>query len=244
MHETNPITGTLNHYFGQFAIQVLQFFHQKPYDPQRPITEGFAMELLVFAILLVFFLAVRFSLSVEKPGPIQQIAEMFHGFVSDQADSIIGHGYQRYVMFITCVALFILLSNLVGMVPGLVAPTSKPTVPLGIALVCFFYYHYHGLREQGPIGYLKHFLGPIWWISWMMLPIEIISHLARVLSLTVRLYANMFAGEMVTLVFFSLIPVGIPVVFMGLHLGVALIQAYIFMLLTMIYVSGAVAHDH
>jgi F-type H+-transporting ATPase subunit a len=244
MHETNPITGTLNHYFGQFAIQVLHFFHQQPYDPQHPITEGFAMELLVFAILLLFFLAVRVSLSVEKPGPIQQTAEMFHGFVSDQADSIIGHGYQRYVMFITCVALFILLGNLVGMVPGLVAPTAKPTVPLGVALVCFFYYHYHGLREQGLIGYVKHFLGPIWWISWMMLPIEIVSHLARVLSLTVRLYANMFAGEMVTLVFFSLIPVGIPVVFMGLHLMVALIQAYIFMLLIMIYVSGAVAHDH
>ena len=173
MHETNPITGTLNHYFGQFAIQVLHFFHQQPYDPQHPITEGFAMELLVFAILLLFFLAVRVSLSVEKPGPIQQTAEMFHGFVSDQADSIIGHGYQRYVMFITCVALFILLGNLVGMVPGLVAPTAKPTVPLGVALVCFFYYHYHGLREQGLIGYIKHFLGPIWWISWMMLPIEI-----------------------------------------------------------------------
>lgn len=244
MHETNPITGTLNHYFGQFAIQVLHFFHQQPYNPRQPITEGFAMELLLFAILLVFFLAVRVSLSVEKPGPIQQIAEMFHGFVSDQADSIIGHGYQHYVMFVTCVAMFILLGNLIGMVPGLVAPTSKPTVPLGIALVCFIYYHYHGLREQGVIGYIKHFLGPIWWISWMMLPIEIISHLARVLSLTVRLYANMFAGEMVTLVFFSLIPVGIPIVFMGLHLGVALIQAYIFMLLTMIYISGAVAHDH
>ena len=244
MHETNPVTGTLNHYFGQFAIQVLHLFHQRPYDPQRPITEGFAMELLVLAILLVFFLLVRLSLSVEKPGAIQQVAEMIHGFVSDQADSIIGHGAQRYVMFTTCVLLFVLLSNLVGMVPGLVAPTSKPTVPLGVALLCFLYYHYYGLREQGLIGYAKHFLGPIWWISWMMLPIEIISHLARVLSLTVRLYANMFAGEMVTLVFFSLVPIGVPIVFMGLHLGVALIQAYIFMLLTMIYVSQAVAHDH
>src|ERR1700760_4221591 len=244
MHEINPITGFLNHYFGQFAIQVLHLFHQQPFDPALPITEGFAMELLVFAILLLFFLAVRFSLSVEKPGPIQQMAEMFHGFVSDQADSIIGHGYQRYVMFITCVALFILLGNLVGMVPGLVAPTSKPTVPLGVALVCFFYYHYHGLREQGPIGYIKHFMGPIWWISWMMFPIEIISHLARILSLTVRLYANMFAGEMVTLAFFTLVPVGLPLVFMALHLGVALIQAYIFMLLTMIYVSQAISHEH
>ena len=113
-----------------------------------------------------------------------------------------------------------------------------------MALLCFLYYHYYGFREQGVLGYLKHFLGPIWWVAWMMLPIELISHFARILSLTVRLYANMFAGEMVTLVFFSLVPVAVPVVFMGLHLGVALIQAYIFMLLTMIYVSQAVAHDH
>jgi F-type H+-transporting ATPase subunit a len=129
------------------------------------------------------------------------------------------------------------------MVPGLLAPTSVATVPLGVALLCFCYYHYYGVRENG-FGYFKQFAGPIWWISWMMLPIELISHFARILSLTVRLYANMFAGEMVTLVFFSLIPIGIPIVFMGLHLGVALIQAYIFMLLTMIYVSQAVAHDH
>src|SRR6202034_4622307 len=107
----------------------------------------------------------------------------------------------------------------------------------------FLYYHYYGVRENG-FGYVKQCVGPIWWISWMMLPIELISHFARILSLTVRLYANMFAGEMVTLVFFSLVPIGVPIVFMGLHLGVALIQAYIFMLLTMIYVSQAVAHDH
>jgi F-type H+-transporting ATPase subunit a len=234
----------LNKYFGGLATQVLHAVHVQPYSPQAPITETFAMELLVIGLLLMFFLLVRFSLNVENPGPVQQIAEMIHGFVSDQGESIIGRGYQRYVMFATCVLLFVLISNLLGMVPGLLAPTSVATVPLGLALLCWFYYHYHGLREQGPVGYFKHFLGPVWWIAPMMLPIEIISHLARILSLTVRLFANMFAGEMVTLVFFSLIPIGIPLVFMALHLGVAVIQAYIFMLLTMIYVSQAVAHDH
>jgi F-type H+-transporting ATPase subunit a len=244
MHEQSLITNLLNKYFGNLATQVLHAVHVQPYNPQAPITETFAMEILVLGLLFLFFVLVRISLNIENPGPIQQIAEMLHGFVSGQADSIIGPGAPRYVMFTTCVLLFVLISNLLGMIPGLIAPTSVPTVPLGVALLCFFYYHYYGLREQGVLGYLKHFLGPIWWISWMMLPIEIISHLARVLSLTVRLYANMFAGEMVTLVFFSLIPVAVPVVFMGLHLGVALIQAYIFMLLTMIYVSQAVAHDH
>ncbi len=244
MHELNPITAALNKYFGNLATQVLHAVHVQPYNPQAPITETFAMEILVLGLLLAFFLLVRFSLSVENPGPIQQIAEMIYGFVSDQADSIIGHGSQRYVMFATCVLLFVLTANLLGMVPGFLAPTSVATVPLGVALLCWFYYHYHGLREQGLVNYFKHFLGPVWWISPMMLPIEIISHLARISPLTVRLFANMFAGEMVTLVFFSLIPIGIPLVFMALHLGVAVIQAYIFMLLTMIYVSQAVAHDH
>ena len=243
MHEPSLITDTLNKYFGNLATQVLHAVHVQPYNPQAPITETFAMEILVLSLLFVFFVLVRLSLNVENPGTIQQLAEMLHGFVSDQADSIIGHGGQRYVMFTTCVLMFVLLSNLLGMVPGLLAPTSVATVPLGVALLCFFYYHFYGVRENG-FGYLKQFVGPIWWISWMMLPIELISHFARILSLTVRLYANMFAGEMVTLVFFSLIPIGIPIVFMGLHFGVALIQAYIFMLLTMIYVSQAVAHDH
>jgi F-type H+-transporting ATPase subunit a len=243
MHEQNLITDTLNKYLGNLATQILHAVHVQPYNPQAPITETFAMEILVLGLLFIFFVLVRLSLNVENPGPIQQIAEMLHGFVSGQADSIIGHGSQRYVMFTTCVLMFVLLSNLLGMVPGLLAPTSVATVPLGVALLCFFYYHFYGVRENG-FGYFKQFVGPIWWISWMMLPIELISHLARVLSLTVRLYANMFAGEMVTLVFFSLVPIGIPIVFMGLHLGVALIQAYIFMLLTMIYVSQAVAHDH
>jgi F-type H+-transporting ATPase subunit a len=243
MHEPSLITDTLNKYFGNLATQVLHAVHVQPYNPQAPITETFAMEILVLGVLFLFFVLVRISLNVENPGPIQQLAEMLHGFVSDQADSIIGPGAQRFVMFTTCVLMFILLSNLLGMVPGLIAPTSVATVPLGVALLCFFYYHYYGIRENG-LGYFKQFLGPIWWVAWMMLPIELISHLARILSLTVRLYANMFAGEMVTLVFFSLIPIGVPIVFMLLHMGVALIQAYIFMLLTMIYVSQAVAHDH
>jgi F-type H+-transporting ATPase subunit a len=243
MHEQSLITDTLNKYFGNLATQVLHAVHVQPYNPHAPITETFAMEILVLGLLFIFFVLVRLSLNVENPGPIQQIAEMLHGFVSDQADSIIGHGSQRFVMFTTCVLLFVLLSNLLGMVPGLLAPTSVATVPLGVALLCFFYYHFYGVRENG-FGYFKQFAGPIWWIAPMMVPIELISHFARIMSLTVRLYANMFAGEMVTLVFFSLIPIGIPIVFMGLHLGVALIQAYIFMLLTMIYVSQAVAHDH
>ena len=201
------------------------------------------MELLVFLVLLGYFLIVRMTLSVETPGPIQHLAEVTHEFVCEQGESIIGHGYERFVTYLTSLFLFILLANLMGLIPGLESPTANVVVPLGFALVTFVYYHYHGLREHGA-SYGKQFLGPVWWLIPLMLPIEIISHLARVLSLTVRLYANVFAGDLVTLAFFSLIPVGIPLIFLGLHLGVALVQAYVFFLLASIYLSLAVSHDH
>jgi F-type H+-transporting ATPase subunit a len=127
--------------------------------------------------------------------------------------------------------------------PWLESPTASVTVPLGLALVTFMYYHYHGVRANG-FGYIKQFLGPVWWLYWLLLPIEIISHLARILSLTVRLYANMFAGDLLTLAFFSLVPIGVPLLFLGLHLGVAVIQAYVFMLLAAVYLSLAVSHEH
>ena len=238
-----PFTAFLNHYFAGAANAVLSVFHLHAKYPQRPIDNVFAMEVAVFLALLLFFVLVRATLSVEKPAGPQHIAEMVHGFVSEQAESIIGHGFERYVPFVTVIFLFILLSNLLGLLPGFISPTAKPWVPLGVAVLTFLYYHYQGLREQGA-GYFKQFLGPLWWIAPLMLPIEIVSHLARVLSLTVRLYANMFAGDMVTLVFFSLVPVALPAVFLGLHLGVSLIQAYIFMLLAMIYLGQATSDAH
>jgi len=100
-----------------------------------------------------------------------------------------------------------------------------------------------GIRANG-FGYLRHFMGPMTWLAPMMLPIEVVSHLARPLSLTVRLYANMFAGEQVTMVFLKMTYFVVPVIFMGLHIFVGVVQAYIFMLLTMVYVGSAVAHEH
>jgi F-type H+-transporting ATPase subunit a len=145
--------------------------------------------------------------------------------------------------FIGALGLFILIGNLMGLIPGLASPTAYVVVPLGCAITVFVYYNFLGLREQGPVGYVKHFMGPVWWLSWLIFPIEIISHVARMLSLTVRLYANMLAGDLLILVFFSLVPFGVPLIFLGLHLGVALIQAYLFMVLAIIYISQAVSHS-
>ena len=201
------------------------------------------MELLVFVLLLAYFAIVRLTLDVEKPAAAQHLAEITHEFVTEQGESIIGHGHKRFTSYLTALGLFILLSNLLGLIPGLESPTANPVVPLGFALVTFLYYHYHGVRVNGA-GYIKQFLGPVWWLAPLMFVIEVISHFARVLSLTVRLYANMFAGDLVTLAFFSIVPIGVPLVFLGLHLGVAIVQAYVFFLLASIYLSMAVTHDH
>ena len=237
------LTRFLNAHFAAPVTGLLEAMHVQPIYPQAPITNAFAMEMLIFVALLAYFVIVRVTLSVEKPAGVQHLAEMTHEFVLSQSESIIGHGYEKFAAYLTVLALFILLGNLMGLVPGLESPTANVVVPLGFALTTFVYYHYHGIRANGA-AYIKQFLGPVWWLYPLLLPIEIISHCARVLSLTVRLYANMFAGDLLTLAFFSLVPVGIPLVFLGLHFGVAIIQAYVFMLLAMIYLSLAVAHDH
>ena len=238
------ITRLLNDLFAPAVVALMNMVGVHPANPARPINDIYSLEVLVAVCLIIFFLIVRFTLSVEKPNPAQQLAEMIHEFTGISASQIIGHNYERFQAFTTCVFLFIVINNLLGLIPGVVTPTSAPVVPLGIALCTFIYYHFYGFKEQGFVGYLKHFAGPIWWISWLLFPIEIISHCARVMSLTIRLYANMFASDLVTLVFFSLIPVGIPAIFLGLHAGVSLIQAYVFMLLSMIYLSVAVSHEH
>ena len=208
------------------------------------ILGAFSFELIVVAGLILFFILVRMKLSVEKPSPAQHLAEMVHEFIGGQAEQVIGHGYQRFQAWVTCIFLFVLFNNLMGLIPGVTTPTSAIVVPLGLAAPTFLYYNFQGLREQGLIGYLKHFAGPIWWMAWLIFPIEIISHLARIMSLTVRLYANMFASDLITLVSFSGFPFGLPVVALGLHAFVSIIQAFVFMLLTMIYLSLAVAHEH
>ncbi|WP_348266507.1 F0F1 ATP synthase subunit A [Edaphobacter paludis] len=237
------LTKFLNAHFAVPVDSLLHALHIKPQYPAAPITNAFAMELLVFVVLVAYFILVRLTLSVEKPAAIQHLAEMTHEFVSEQGDQIIGHGSERFTGYLTVLLLFILLCNLLGLIPGLESPTANVVVPLGFALVTFVYYHYHGIRAHG-FAYIKQFLGPVWWLYPLLLPIEIISHFARILSLTVRLYANMFAGDLLSLAFFSLVPIGVPLVFLGLHLGVAVVQAYVFFLLAAIYLSLAVAQDH
>lgn len=243
MHEQLWLTEQMNHLIGGPVSALMNAIGVHPHDAHNPITDPVAMQILVAAVMLFFFIIVRMRLSVENPGKAQHMMEMVHETIAGQAEEIIGHDYKRFVPYVVTVAVFILLSNLLGLIPGFLSPTQFPGVPLGLAICTFVYYHFHGVRQQGIVHYLKHFSGPVWWLSPLMFPIEIISHSARVMSLTIRLYANMFAGEMVTLAFFSLLPVAVPVIFLGLHTLVAFVQTMIFAVLTMIYLSGAVAEE-
>ena len=243
MPEQLWFTEFLNHYFGGLANSLLHMVGIQPTHPNAPITNPVAMEILVVLLLLLFFVAVRAKMSVDKPGGLQHLVETAEEFVAEQAHGVMGHGYERYIPYAITIGYFILLGNLLGLVPGFESPTANPTVPLGCALLTFVYYHYHGLRVQRH-RYIKQFIGPVWALAPLMLLIEVVSHFARILSLTVRLYANMFAGDMVTLAFFSLVPVLVPVLFLGLHLFVSLVQTFIFVMLTLVYLGMAVSEEH
>jgi F-type H+-transporting ATPase subunit a len=243
MHEQLWFTAFLNEYFAGAVTALLQALHLPVPDPAAPIPNYVAMEILVCLILILFFIVVRARLSVESPGALQHSMETINSFIADQSHEVIGHGYERYVGYLTVLGMFILVGCLIGLIPGFETATAAPSVPLGCALLTWFYYHFHGIRMNG-FGYIKHFLGPVWWLAPLMLVIEIASHLARILSLTIRLFANMFASDMVTLLFFTFVPIGIPIVFMLLHAGVAIIQTYIFVLLATVYIGEAVAHEH
>ena len=243
MPEQLWFTEVLNHLLAGPVTSVLRQIHIEPKYPTAPIPNSLAMELLVFSFLLILFLLVRSRLSVEDPGGLQHVFESVEGFIKNQSNEIIGHHSEGYTPFLATLLFFILFCNLIGVIPGFESPTAVPIVPLGCAICAFAYYQFQGFKHTG-IGYLKHFAGPMPALAPLMIPIELISHLARVLSLTIRLFANMFAGDMVTLVFFSLVPIGVPILFLGLHVGVSLLQTYIFVLLTTVYLQGAVADEH
>jgi F-type H+-transporting ATPase subunit a len=162
-------------------------------------------------------------------------------------DEWIGPKGHRFLPLIGTLGVLILLGNYMGLVPGMMAPTSSINVTLGCALTIWVYYHYQGIRENGIGKYIAHFWAPPgapWWIGFIMFPIELISHTSRVMSLSLRLFGNIFGEELVILILFSIIPflVPLPMMFLGLITGG--LQAFIFVLLSIIYLQGAVAVEH
>jgi F-type H+-transporting ATPase subunit a len=237
------ITALFNQYLAGPANGIMNLCNLKVPDPAHPWSNWLVCELLVTGFLVVLFGYLRARLSVDTPGKTQHTFELAYEFFKASAEEIGGHDASQYVPFFGTLFIFILFLNLIGLVPFFEAPTMYTMVPLGLAVVTFLFYHFAGVRAHG-FAYIKQFLGPFWWLAWLMLPIELISHFARPLSLTVRLFANMFAGEQVYLTFIMLTKILLPVIFIALHFFVAFLQAYIFMLLAMVYVGGAVSHEH
>jgi len=263
------VTVVVNRLLGKLALALLAALHIQPSNPEYPIPNHVSMEILVFLLSVVFFLWLKARISVDRPGATQQCMEMLlkNGMnvgVHDLLEESVGHGWEKYVAMIGSIGIFVLFCNLISLVPTLESPTAQVSVPLGCAVVVFVYYNWCGIAKHNPLGHAKHFLGPVLAMSPLMLPIELISNLARLLSLTVRLWVNMLVSEMlygmflglllalylylakinVALQAFFVLPLILPILFMALHVFVAVLQAFVFTILPIIYVSGAVAEEH
>jgi F-type H+-transporting ATPase subunit a len=264
------LTQFANRVFGPLALQLLHALHVQPENYDTPIPEYVVMSFVVLVLATVLALLLRSRLSVERPGAMQQIAEGLLtnrlGFgIKDVLEVNVGHGAERYIAFTGSISIFVLMANLLGVIPAFHSPTGFAVVPLGCAMLTFLYFNWQGLRHHGPIGYTKHFAGPIWWLSWLIFPVELISTSARLLSLTVRLWANIFASDLIYAIFlglllqpylwaaeknailaipFAILAAFVPLVFIALHIFVSIIQAYIFTVLPSIYIGTAVSEGH
>jgi len=206
--------------------------------------------LIVVIIVLLGCLSFRRSLA-RKDGILPPRGFGFRAFLEMLADVLFGvmvgimgeQKARRYLPLVGGLALFILFSNLMALVPGAGVPTTTLKTNLAIALLVFVLTHVYGVRENG-LGYFKQFLGPVWWLIPLMLPIELVSHVARPVSLSLRLMGNMVADHKVVFTFFTMLPFLLPIPFLFLGLLVAFVQTFVFCVLTMIYIALATAHDH
>jgi len=197
---------------------------------------------LVMAILIVVaFLATK-SISM-IPSGAQNLLEVVVTGIDGLIEETMGKEGKAYFPLIATIALFILICNLIGLVPGFYPPTANLNTNAAMALAVFVMTHIVGFRKHG-IGYLKHFMGPIIWLAPLMFVIEIIGHLARPLSLTLRLFGNMYGHEIVLMIFLALVPLFLPIPMMLMGVLIALIQSFVFTLLAMIYIAGALEEAH
>jgi len=261
----------VNHAFGRFAIAVLSALHIKPNNPAMPIPEHVVMALCVLLLGTLLALVLRSRLSVERPGGIQQVAELLltnpMGFgLTDILKENAGHHWKKYVPMVGSVSVFILLSNLLGVVPLFSSPTGNVSVPFACAIVTFLYFNWQGVRHHGPVRYLGTFTGGVHPALWILIvPVEILSTTARLLSLSVRLWANIFASDIIYGLFLGLfagaftsgwtkspilgvvvgvLPALIPIAFILLHVFVSVVQAYVFTILPAVYIGMATADEH
>jgi F-type H+-transporting ATPase subunit a len=243
MHETSPVAQFLNRLLFDRIASALGY-HIGP--GHHAIPDHIVMILLIALGLIAFSWWLRGRLSVENPSGIQHLVEVSFQAVRGLMSEVIGKESGRFVPIIGTLALYILVGNLIGLVPGFLSPTSNYNITAACAICVFLYYNYHGFRKQGFLGYLKHFAGPVLWMAPFLFIIELISHMARPMSLSIRLFGNIFAEELIIKSLNNIWPVLNPLTIMVMFLALfaSTIQAFIFILLTMVYISGAVEEAH
>jgi F-type H+-transporting ATPase subunit a len=192
-------------------------------------------------LILVAFLASR-SISL-VPNGLQNLMEAVVNGIDGLIEETMGEEGKAYFPLIATFALFILVCNLIALIPGFYPPTANLNTNAALALTVFVLTHVVGFRKHG-IGYFKHFMGPIIWLAPLMFVIELIGHLARPLSLTLRLFGNMYGHEVVLMIFLALVPLFLPIPMMLMGVLIAFIQTFVFTLLAMIYIAGALEEAH
>ncbi len=209
--------------------------------------EYFAIGMLVMGILLLLGLKARSDLKKDsaivpdEKLTARNVFELLVESIGGLADNVIGHGAAHYVPLLSTFFIFILFCNFMGLLPGFTPPTSDFDITLALGVVSFLAFNYYGFKAQGP-AYLKHFMGPILWLAPLMIVLELVGTLVRPVSLGLRLFGNLFGDHLVLEIFTGLTKVGVPVVFYMLGTLVSVIQAFVFTLLSMIYIALAVAH--
>lgn len=204
------------------------------------------MALLAVALIAAVTVPLRRRLSVERPSHLQQSLELVVTGLRDLLEDVIGHGMgARFLPFVGSLAVFIFVCNIFGLFYFLQPPTANPNTTFALSISAFVFYNVVGIRAQGLMSYLKHFAGPVVFLAPIMVPIEIISHLARILSLALRLFGNIFGEHTAKGIFVAIFPFLVPWPMMGIGIFAAILQAFIFVMLTMAYIQGAVAaEDH
>ena len=201
------------------------------------------MALLVLVLSLIIFPLMSRSISKDNPGGFQQFLELIVGGLKGLLHEIVGPHSDRFLYIIGGFAVFIFVSNIMGLFFFLQPPTGNVNTTFALSLTAFLYYNFQGIKTQGFGHYMAHFAGPIWWLAPLMFPIEVIGHLARILSLGMRLFGNIFGEHTATGIFMGMLPFVIPWPMMGLGIFGAFLQTFVFIMLTMVYIGGAVATE-
>jgi F-type H+-transporting ATPase subunit a len=226
--------------------------HSILYEPfnklVRPILGFDVPDHVVMALLVLLLSSIVFPLlsrkfSKENPGNAQQFLELIVSGLKGLLQDIVGPHSERFLYMIGAFAVFIFVSNIFGIFFFLQPPTSNVNTTFGLGLTAFLYYNYVGIKAQGLGHYVAHFAGPIWWLAPLMFPIEVIGHLARILSLGMRLFGNIFGEHTATGIFMGMLPFVVPWPMMGLGIFGAFLQTFVFIMLTMVYIGGAVATE-